>query len=627
MTVTRFFRAFGISVLATALVACSAQPKQQRAPVRPVVTQAEPTVTETDTIADTLAAAKQAWLEGDTLLANRYLLDLTDDYLSAGNITEARQILLTLRERGIPEQQRNQADLLTVAAYIHDPSVKPSALLPLLEGRDLQGKWAPRKQQLLRQLYLSTGQWLAAANTQLMLDSTSPDVVKSVWEWTNQASEAERRSAEQDYPLLRPYLALYNLLATTGTKQEEAAQALEQYKQVYRSHPLTLALPGLVTDPATLVQPDIDKLAILLPLSGRFEDTGTVVKDGILAAYYAQLEAGSSRRALPTLRFIDTQDKSAEQLLSEIGETRWLIGPLLKDTLDILLPVLPPSVTMLALNRTDEVQQNEIPDALTGQHLFFSLAPEDEAYQLADLVFSKGYRAPIVVASQSSLYQRMHDAFSERWSVLSARTTGDRPNLTTVTFSDTASLRDGITRALDVAQSNERIQQIKYMINEEVYDMPRNRQDIDAVVVFASPQHTELLNPMIEASLLPADNSRVPVYATSRSMDYDSGKNQWRDLENVRFIDMPWMLPNPPWRTLAQQATTIWPNRLTAARRLFAFGVDAYNLLPYVANLKAFPQSSVDGLTGTLTLDRDGNITRHLPTAIIRNERIQQTGE
>ena len=44
--------------------------------------------------------------------------------------------------------------------------------------------------------------------------------------------------------------------------------------------------------------------------------------------------------------------------------------------------------------------------------------------------------------------------------------------------------------------------------------------DIDAVVVFAGIQETELLNPIIEASLSPFGNAQLPVYASSKSIEY-----------------------------------------------------------------------------------------------------------
>ena len=149
----------------------------------------------------------------------------------------------------------------------------------------------------------------------------------------------------------------------------------------------------------------------------------------------------------------------------------------------------------------------------------------------------------------------------------------------------------------------------------------------DAIIAFASPQDTELLNPIIEASLNPYDGKQVPVYATSRSMDYDSGKNQWRDLQNVRFIDMPWMMPTHQWQALAATTDTVWPNRTTMQNRLFAFGFDAYNLLPQLGMLTVLPYLKYEGLTGELQLTDSGEVKRQLPQAVINNERVQMLME
>lgn len=671
---TGLFRLAGVTLITTVLAACASKPSTTpQSSTRADVVAPAPVESDSDP-AEKVAMARQVWREQqDALLRDSYLIDAADAFLARGDKPQAQQIIYTLRKEGVSAQLQNELNFLTAAAFA-DENIAPAKLLPLVTNTQLGGKWQQRQLQLQRQLYLASNQYLRAANSQLMLDDPNPENIAEIWRWVNQATDAERDAASGQYPLVEPFLALHDLLERKGLNTTELQQALAQFRQVYRGHPIAENLNQLIQDPDTLYTPELDELVVLLPLSGRYEDTGNAVKQGILSAYYRQLQQ-PSEVTLPTLRFIDTSDKAPEAIVEELGTAQWVLGPLLKSTLDALLPVLPPRVSMLALNRSEtqplaafddtdvrqqplalsakpaaneagtrseDPQPNESSTAQTSaatsllptsetpsaQALFFALAPEDEAYQLADLIYEKGYRAPIVVSSQSSLYQRMNDAFSERWGQLnSGRVANKRVNLTQVRFSDSASLRDGITRALDVAQSNDRISQIKYMINEEVYNMPRNRQDIDAVVVFASPQNTELLNPMVEASLLPANNSRVPVYATSRSMDYDSGKNQWRDLQNVRFLDMPWMLPNHPWQSLDEQVSALWPNHLTQRRRLFAFGVDAYNLMPNLANLNAYPQTSADGLTGKLKLNRVGEIIRELPRAIINNGQIKTVTE
>ncbi|GGW96935.1 penicillin-binding protein activator [Alteromonas halophila] len=664
---TGLFRLLGVTLIATVLAACAAKQTPTQRTAKPVETVTEQPAREIEDAQQKLAMARTVWQEQrDPLLRDSYLIDAADAYISTGDSKRALQIIYTLRERGVSQQLQDELNLVTAAVYI-DARVAPDKLLPLVTSTQLNGKWQRRQLLLQHQLYLASNQYLNAANSKLMLDDATAETVADVWRWVNLASDSERSRASSQFPLLRPYLVLYDLLKTQGLNTTQLRESIDQFRQVYRGHPVAENLDVLIRDPASIDALDMDELVVLLPLSGRFENTGNAVKEGILSGYYRQLKSASAS-SLPQLRFIDTQGKPPARLIEEIGEAQWVLGPLLKDTLDALLPLLPPRVSMLALNRPIQlpksVQASDSEDNLAllpdsalnteenpadaeqhssaglldepltgkqegiqksqGQALFFALAPEDEAYQLAEVIYAKGYRAPIVVSAQASLYQRMQSAFTERWAQLNAGRVADkRVNLTQVSFTDSASLRDGITRALDVAQSNDRISQIKYMINEEVYNMPRNRQDIDAVVVFASPQHTELLNPMVEASLLPANNARVPVYATSRSMDYDSGKNQWRDLQNVRFLDMPWMLPDHPWQPLTDQVSQIWPNRLTQSRRLFAFGVDAYNLLPDLANMHAYPQTSAQGLTGELKLKDNGVITRTLPRAIINDEEIQ----
>ena len=218
----------------------------------------------------------------------------------------------------------------------------------------------------------------------------------------------------------------------------------------------------------------------------------------------------------------------------------------------------------------------------------------------------------------------METAFTTRWQELNGnKAQGKQVKLTTVQFTDSNSLREGITQSLDVAQSHDRIKQIEYMVNEKLYNVPRNRRDVDAIIVFASPEQTELLNPMVEASLSPFNGQTVPVFATSRSIEYDDTKNQWRDLQNVRFLDMPWMLPQHQWQTLQSRSETLWPQRSTQMSRLFAFGVDAYNLLPHMPSMMALPQTQLSGLTGTLSINSQGDVVRTLPQAVISNEAVQ----
>lgn len=656
---------FTLSAVASVLVltGCGSTPKTQSKPV--VV---EPTPIETTQVEDNvtpehkLLEAKKVWErtrnkeQRDTLL-----LQAADLYLQNQQPVLAQQVLYEVKEDGISGVNQSYYSLLVTKAYAGMPDASAEELLAMLDGVTGKGETAFQKAELQTQLFTQQGNLAAAANSVLKTNLTDDEKVQQVWQWITSIPASSLDSVGSAYPDLSPFITLRELTEENASSPEKLAKSLQQFKQVYRGHVLENALPENVIEATELTDAGANDIAVLLPLSGRLARTGQVVKNGIMAAYYTDVEKRQDEHLLPRLRFIDTNEVDTQHLLSEIGDTKFIIGPLLKDTVERLIPSLPLGVNVLALNRPDELPDNASAKGVTtgssnpaiaddalasGTGLagddtqnelhslglptslnYYGLAPEDEAKQLAEFIFNKGYRAPIVIAAQSSLYQRMDDTFKKHWRILNNQENKQRANITSVSFNDSNSLREGITQALDVAQSNERINQIEYMTNDEVYNMPRSRRDIDAIVAFASPQDTELLNPIIEASLNPYDGKQVPVYATSRSMDYDSGKNQWRDLQNVHFIDMPWLMPSHSWQPLQQEVEQAWQNQNTMQKRLFAFGFDAYQLLPQLGMLNTLKYLSYEGLTGTLSLNQQGEVIRKQPQAIIRNEKVQMLSE
>ncbi|NOH58429.1 penicillin-binding protein activator [Alteromonas sp. 07-89-2] len=656
---------FTLSAVASILVltGCGSTPKTQS---KPVVVQ--PTPIETTQVEDNvtpehkLLEAKKVWErtrnkeQRDTLL-----LQAADLYLQNQQPVLAQQVLYEVKEDGISGVNQSYYSLLVTKAYAGMPDASAEELLAMLDGVTGTGETAFQKAELQTQLFKQQGNLAAAANSVLKTNLTDDEKVQQVWQWITSIPASSLDSVGSAYPDLSPFITLRELTEENASSPKKLAKSLQQFKQVYRGHVLENALPENVIEATQLTDAGANDIAVLLPLSGRLARTGQVVKNGIMAAYYTDVEKRQDEHLLPRLRFIDTNEVDTQHLLSEIGDTKFIIGPLLKDTVERLIPSLPLGVNVLALNRPDELPDNASAKGLTtgssnpaiadvalasGTGLagddtqnelhslglptslnYYGLAPEDEAKQLAEFIFNKGYRAPIVIAAQSSLYQRMDDTFKKHWRILNNQENKQRANITSVSFNDSNSLREGITQALDVAQSNERINQIEYMTNDEVYNMPRSRRDIDAIVAFASPQDTELLNPIIEASLNPYDGKQVPVYATSRSMDYDSGKNQWRDLQNVHFIDMPWLMPSHSWQPLQQEVEQAWQNQNTMQKRLFAFGFDAYQLLPQLGMLNTLKYLSHEGLTGTLSLNQQGEVIRKQPQAIIRNEKVQMLSE
>ncbi|MFT5313706.1 MAG: outer membrane PBP1 activator LpoA protein, partial [Paraglaciecola sp.] len=284
---------------------------------------------------------------------------------------------------------------------------------------------------------------------------------------------------------------------------------------------------------------------------------------------------------------------------------------------------LPANKPMLALNR---IEKNLQATVLTGQDnshreaYYFSLDPEDEARHLAKHIREKGFKRPIIFTAKGSTTQRMADAFVNEWQALNNSPLTIPPDL--AVFTTNKDMRRQVSERLDVSQSKARIKQIENLATEEVHAVERNRRDIDAIVLFANPEQTELLNPIIESSLSPFARRTLSVFASSRSYSMDLSKNSVRDLRNLTFSDMPWMLPGHPWSDLATQAADLWPQRRDTLMRLFAMGYDAYQILPTLRHLRLLPHNSMGGLTGELSMDNDGQLHRRLPWAKITQDRV-----
>ena len=83
---------------------------------------------------------------------------------------------------------------------------------------------------------------------------------------------------------------------------------------------------------------------------------------------------------------------------------------------------------------------------------------------------------------------------------------------------------------------------------------------------------------------------------------------------------MPWMVATDPVTIQIRDAVrTAWPTRTARRDRLYAFGFDAYRLVPGLRSKSPAPASDIAGVTGKLHLDEHNRVRRDLDWAQIRN--------
>jgi outer membrane PBP1 activator LpoA protein len=639
----RSFVVFFIAILC--LFSCTSSPTRQVS-----TTIITPSQIKTELTKDSdyyLTQAKQNYVKNnDVYQRNGNLIQAAEALQIEQQCTKSISMLKVLQLELQDNRHNTHANLIIAECYlILSDQAFDSVAAILANMTDAYGYQA-RIAALRAQLQVNKKQWLEAA---ISLQDTDIEELKktdTIWQWIKKLNLDELEKARLSELSLQPWLQLAIIVKRFALEPELFDQQLVNWQSRHLGHPLMTNLPEEIELSLSQTPIEAKRIAVLLPLTGRLANQGLAIKEGILAAYledlpnakftpnnsadYSESTGKSAQNNIlqyREIRFFDSALKTAQQLKALIVDFDVVLGPLVKEQIIKLTTVLPPDKILLALNRV-ELKANAptiahldktVESSLTApEHYYFSLAPEDEAQQLALHIQQKQLVRPIVFAADNPTTQRMAEAFIAKWQ---ETPNAIQPDLTI--FTDSKDMRIRVSHMLDVAQSEQRIDQIEVLSDVEVFGVERNRRDIDSIVLFANPEQAKLLNPIIEASLSPFARRSLSVFASSRSYSLDLNSNSLRDLRNLTFTDMPWMLPDHNWQSLANQTTQLWPQKQDTLLRLFAMGFDAYNLLPNLRRLKTLPQLVSHGLTGEINVDAQGVLHRRLLWARVAQDRVK----
>ncbi|HET8900155.1 MAG TPA: penicillin-binding protein activator, partial [Rhodanobacteraceae bacterium] len=246
------------------------------------------------------------------------------------------------------------------------------------------------------------------------------------------------------------------------------------------------------------------------------------------------------------------------------------VGPLSSDAVGALLQRGQLPLKVLALNHPN----NGLPPAGSAE---FSLPPEAEGAQAAARMHSQGLTSAVLfIAAQGDWAARAARAFRAQFEQLGgqvlASATLDRNQV---------NYADAISQVL--AQAN----------------------GSSGIFIALGAEQGRLLVPQLRIAKV-----IQPLFATSHIYAAEDNPGLDRDLDGVTFCDAPWLFNAQPGLPRRADLTASLPTTVGRAARLFAFGMDAYALLPYLAWLRAHPGSYLAGATGQLTMDSFGRVQR-----------------
>jgi outer membrane PBP1 activator LpoA protein len=401
----------------------------------------------------------------------------------------------------------------------------------------------------------------------------------------------------------RGWMELAALLRDFPNAPEEIIAPYREWRDLFPDHP---ALPELITSYYNQQQQRapmaVSRIAVLLPMSGPYAKAASTIRDGLMAAWYA--DASENR---PPIRFYDSSNpEQIWPLLNQAADqgASLVIGPLAKPAVEQLARAGNLPVPVLALNQVNT-------DSIPPQGLYqFALSPEDEARQVAIWAAWQGYSQPALLYPSTALGKRMAASFMETWRELggdSIRTRDYDPNS-----------GDYSTPVAELVMAGQRKAQLEKLkeaeekakeegLTEIDYELPP--RGIDFVFAIGNKQQMRQIRPMVQFHYA----EDLPVFSTSRAWNGQISHDESFDLAGLMLPEMPWILDNQSQDALSR--TTLeasLPSRGRKYLRLLPMGVDAYSVAPLLRRLESSDSETFPGRTGLLYLTPQRKLMRRM---------------
>jgi outer membrane PBP1 activator LpoA protein len=390
------------------------------------------------------------------------------------------------------------------------------------------------------------------------------------------------------------WMELAKIIKQQTADLTELSAQLAAWRERFPQHP---ALQSLLT--GYMKQQGLsseDHIAIMLPRSGPYAKVAAAVRDGFMAAWYQQ-----PPQLRPSLQFYDSSElKDTLHLYQQaiLKGAKMVVGPLNKDAVKMLSSLEHLDHPVLALNQVDD-------PTLTHPNLFqFGLAPEDEARQAAERAWLEGHRNALLLTPSGKWGERISRSFRDRWLALGGQVLEQqRYNAMENDFS--APIRS----LLNINESEARTQALKRLLGRKMESEPRARQDADFIFIAARPQKARQLRPQLKFF----HAGRLPILSTSHIYTGVPQEELDRDLGKISFVDMPWLFEESEAGPLSRNnLEKLIPGVKGRYARLYAMGIDSFNLLAQLQHLQTQPGRTLSGKSGTLYLDRNNRLHRLL---------------
>lgn len=557
---------------------------------------------------------KTATTTTDIIKKNNLLLYSSELLIEDNNYLWAEKVLTELNHQELdPSQHAYLQILLAKISLFHKNITHAKELLSNLGSYQNLEKDIYKKLHLTKiAMFLQSGDILEAVQEQIRLEpflhttEQKLEIQKNIWHNLQQLTPYSLEMADQHNfdNTMQGWISIAIITKRYDADPKELSKALELWQQNFPNHPASiifnLSRKASTQEHQKILNTKVNKIALLLPLSGPYKQNGLAIKNGFLAALYNQ----KSEYKKPKIIILDTNQQVINALYNRATNlgVDFIVGPLIRKDLETLIKTTTLSVPVLALNN---LQENKLYSNLLFQ---FGLPLETESIAISEKAKENHHKNALLIIQNNEYGQKILINLAKNW-----KDNGGNI-INTIYIDNKTELNELLKTALGIKDSEKRAKAISNLgikINFE----PRRRQDIDCIFLITNAEYARQIKPLLNFYYA----GKIPIYAASNI--YTGSRNSLdRDLEHIQFCDMPWMLDNTIHnRIIHQSIKKLWGKDFAQYSRFYALGIDAYKIITQMEQLLSIPEIGISGMTGILKINENNIIYRKLTWGTFEN--------
>ena len=474
-------------------------------------------------------------------------------------------------------------------------------------------------------------------------------------------------------PTISGWIALADILQIPDIAQRHLE--FNTWKTIFPTHPIR---PSLLEEYLNIRQEQPYRhIALLIPLTSQYGLAARAFYDGFVAAHS---EDADSPSPLISLHDIGADaELSSFYYQSAVAEgADFVVGPLGRDAANALFDRQSIEVPTLVIS--------DIPEAQSQETLYgISLSPESEARQVAQKAYTDGHRQVLVFRTDSALGLRIAAAFEKKWQELGGRVVQNssfppaipdysriikklleidksvarKQRLRTqlgINLKFTPRRRDDIDflfLAANVKQARQVVPQLRFF---QAHDLPLYAtsavysgepnpgvdSDLDGLVfgeihwlwesvqrykaevkAKAEAQRQAALEEADQPEQVESQDDDLDAEATGEEGTTEEPKHDPITVEEPLADEAPLTDEQPVDSPSAPPVSPASPYENSPLDRLYALGYESYQLIPQLETLRKNNWVSHFGKTMTTSIDKHGNVERHLKWVQFRDGLIE----